>query len=93
MLGAFGGGMIVAFGGFARSSASAEKSHAEVTGRLAESLGGIRIVKAYTAEKREELVFAKGVHEPVRATSRRSHDRRFRRRRLSAGSSSARSAS
>ena len=34
--------------------------NAEVTGRLAESLGGVRIVKAYTAEKREEIV-AQGI--------------------------------
>ena len=40
--------------------------NAEVTGRLAESLGGIRIVKAYTAEKREELVFARGAHRLFR---------------------------
>ena len=40
--------------------------NAEVTGRLAESLGGVRIVKAYTAEKREELVFAKGAHRLFR---------------------------
>lgn len=36
--------------------------NAEVTGRLSESLGGIRIVKSYTAEKREELIFARGAH-------------------------------
>ena len=40
--------------------------NAEVTGRLGESLGGVRIVKAYTAEKREELVFAKGAHRLFR---------------------------
>ena len=39
---------------------------AEVTGRLGESLGGIRIVKAYTAEKREERVFARGAHRLFR---------------------------
>lgn len=39
---------------------------AQVTGRLAESLGGIRIVKAYTAEKREELSFARGAHKLFR---------------------------
>ncbi len=33
---------------------------AEVTGRLTESLGGIRVVKGYHAEKREEGVFAAG---------------------------------
>ncbi|MBX3292628.1 MAG: ABC transporter ATP-binding protein [Acidobacteria bacterium] len=39
---------------------------AQVTGRLGESLGGIRIVKAYTAEKREELSFARGAHRLFR---------------------------
>jgi ABC-type multidrug transport system fused ATPase/permease subunit len=33
----------------------------EVTGRLTESLGGVRVVKGYHAESREESVFAKGV--------------------------------
>lgn len=37
------------------------KINAEVTGRLAESLGGIRVVKGYHAEEREEKVFAGGV--------------------------------
>jgi ABC-type multidrug transport system fused ATPase/permease subunit len=38
----------------------------QVTGRLTESLGGIRVVKAYTAERREKLVFAKGAHKLFR---------------------------
>ena len=37
------------------------KINAEVTGRLAESLGGVRVVKGYHAEDREERVFSKGV--------------------------------
>ena len=37
------------------------KIFSEVTGRLTESLGGVRVVKGYHAEKREEAVFAKGV--------------------------------
>jgi subfamily B ATP-binding cassette protein MsbA len=37
------------------------KITAEISGRLAESFGGIRIVKAYTAEDREDKVFAQGV--------------------------------
>ncbi len=37
------------------------KINAEVTGRLAESLGGIRVVKGYHAEDREERSFAGGV--------------------------------
>ena len=37
------------------------KINAEVTGRLAESLGGVRVIKGYHAEEREEAVFAGGV--------------------------------
>jgi subfamily B ATP-binding cassette protein MsbA len=33
----------------------------EVTGRLTESLGGVRVVKGYHAEEREEKIFASGV--------------------------------
>jgi ABC-type multidrug transport system fused ATPase/permease subunit len=35
--------------------------NAEVSGRLTESLGGVRVVKGYHAEEREEKVFAAGV--------------------------------
>jgi ABC-type multidrug transport system fused ATPase/permease subunit len=35
--------------------------YAEVTGRLTESLGGVRVVKGYQAEPREAAVFAGGV--------------------------------
>ena len=38
------------------------KINAEVSGRLTESFSGIRVVKAYRAERREALVFTKGVH-------------------------------
>jgi subfamily B ATP-binding cassette protein MsbA len=37
------------------------KINAEVTGRLTESLGGVRVVKGYHAEAREEGVFSAGV--------------------------------
>jgi ABC-type multidrug transport system fused ATPase/permease subunit len=37
------------------------KINAEVTGRLTESLGGVRVVKGYHAEAREASVFAGGV--------------------------------
>jgi len=37
------------------------KINAEVTGRLTESLGGVRVVKGYHAEEREEKTFASGV--------------------------------
>jgi len=35
--------------------------NAEVTGRLTESLGGVRVVKGYHAEAREHAVFAAGI--------------------------------
>jgi ABC-type multidrug transport system fused ATPase/permease subunit len=37
------------------------KIQAEVTGRLTESLGGVRVIKGYHAEAREEAVFSAGV--------------------------------
>ncbi len=37
------------------------KINAEVTGRLTESLGGVRVIKGYHAEEREAQVFASGV--------------------------------
>ena len=37
------------------------KITAEVTGRLTESLGGVRVIKGYHAEAREEAVFSGGV--------------------------------
>ena len=42
------------------------KINAEVTGRLGETLSGVRIIKAYSVEKREQLVFAKGAHRLLR---------------------------
>ena len=37
------------------------KINAEVIGRLTESLGGVRVIKGYHAEEREEKIFAGGV--------------------------------
>ena len=42
------------------------KINAEVTGRLGETLSGIRVVKAYGVESREQLVFTRGVHRLFR---------------------------
>src|SRR3954447_15725116 len=66
ILASFGGGMTTAFKRLRPLFRERGQINAEVTGRLAESLGGVRIVKAYTAEKREELVFAKGAHRLFR---------------------------
>jgi subfamily B ATP-binding cassette protein MsbA len=65
-LAAFGGGMALAFKRLRPLFRERGKINAEVTGRLNETLGGIRIVKTYTAEKREELVFTRGVHRLFR---------------------------
>ncbi|MCI0337235.1 MAG: ABC transporter ATP-binding protein/permease [Acidobacteria bacterium] len=62
----FGGGLAYAFKKLRPLFRERGEIHSEITGRLAESLGGIRIVKAYTAEKREELVFARGTHRLFR---------------------------
>jgi ABC-type multidrug transport system fused ATPase/permease subunit len=40
--------------------------NAQVTGRLTETLGGIRVVKAYGTEKREQRVFTGGAHRLFR---------------------------
>ena len=40
--------------------------NAEVTGRLNETLGGVRLVKTYVAEEREEAVFGEGVERLFR---------------------------
>jgi subfamily B ATP-binding cassette protein MsbA len=66
MLASFGGGMALAFNRLRPLFRERGKINAEVTGRLNETLGGIRIVKTYTAEKREELVFTRGVHRLYR---------------------------
>ena len=66
VLGLFGGGMAYAFRTLRPLFRERGKINAEVTGRLTEALGGIRIVKSYTAEKREEIVFTKGAHRLFR---------------------------
>ncbi len=62
----FGGGMAYAFQRLRPLFRERGKIQAEVSGRLTEALGGIRIVKSYTAEKREEIVFTKGAHRLFR---------------------------
>jgi ABC-type multidrug transport system fused ATPase/permease subunit len=66
VLSAFSGGMAYAFKTLRPLFRERGKINAEVTGRLTEALGGIRVVKSYTAEKREEIVFTKGAHRLFR---------------------------
>ena len=60
-LGTFGVVMATAFKRLRPLFRERGKINAEVTGRLNEALGGIRIVKTYTAEEREKRVFSDGV--------------------------------
>jgi ABC-type multidrug transport system fused ATPase/permease subunit len=66
----FGGGLTYAFKRLRPLFREGGEIYSQVMGRLSESLGGIRIVKAYTAEKREELVFARGAHRLFRNIKR-----------------------
>ena len=66
VLAAFGTAMWYAFRTIRPIFRERGKIYADVGGRLTETIGGIRIVKTYTAEKREELVFTTGVHRLFR---------------------------
>src|SRR5439155_20736530 len=57
----FGFGISKAFATIRPIFRARPKINAEVTGRLTESLGGVRVVKGYHAEEREEKVFGAGV--------------------------------
>ncbi|MBK6489311.1 MAG: ABC transporter ATP-binding protein [Gemmatimonadetes bacterium] len=61
VLGGFGVMMAIAFKRLRPIFRERSVINAEVTGRLTETVGGVRIVKVYTAEEREERVFASGV--------------------------------
>ncbi len=63
---AFGGGMAFAFNKLRPLFRERGAITAEITGRLAQALGGVRIVKTYVAERREEVTFARGVHKLFR---------------------------
>lgn len=58
---AFGLALQKAFGILRPILRERSKINAEVTGRLTESLGGVRVIKGYHAEEREHRVFATGV--------------------------------
>jgi len=66
ILAVFGGMMALAFSRLRPIFRERGQINAEVTGRLGESLGGIRVVKSYVAERGEQLVFTRGVHRLFR---------------------------
>jgi ABC-type multidrug transport system fused ATPase/permease subunit len=57
----FGFGMRKAFAVIRPLFRARPKISAEVAGRLTESLGGVRVIKGYNAETREEKVFSDGI--------------------------------
>ncbi len=63
---AFGGGLTWTFTRLRPLFRDRGRLNAEVTGRLVETISGIRVVKAYTAEPRERQVFGRGVHALLR---------------------------
>ena len=66
LLSIFGGVMAYAFKKLRPIFRERSKINAEVSGRLGQALGGARVVKVYTAEKREEIVFTKGANRLFR---------------------------
>ncbi|HVW05564.1 MAG TPA: ABC transporter ATP-binding protein [Vicinamibacterales bacterium] len=63
---AFAGAMSYAFRTLRPLFRERGKIYADLTGRFNQSLGGVRVIKTYTAEKREDIVFAKGAHKLFR---------------------------
>ena len=63
-------GLTTAVGGLQSRFRCLSEGQAELTSRLAETLGGIRVVKSYVAERREEYAFARAAHRLVREALR-----------------------
>jgi subfamily B ATP-binding cassette protein MsbA len=66
VLGAFAGAMSYAFRTLRPLFRERGRISAELTGRLTQALGGVRVIKTYTAERREDLVFTRGAHDLFR---------------------------
>ncbi len=61
LLATFAGVMAYAFSRLRPIFRERYEIQSQVTGRLGEALGGVRTLKVYTAEKREDRIFTKGV--------------------------------
>jgi subfamily B ATP-binding cassette protein MsbA len=66
VLAVFGGAMSYAFSRLRPLFRVRGQLTADLTGRLNQALGGVRVVKTYTAERREDLIFTKGAHKLFR---------------------------
>jgi len=65
-LAVFGGAMALAFRRLRPMFRQRSEITADITGRLTESVGGIRILKVYVAEDRERRIFAEGTEKLFR---------------------------
>jgi subfamily B ATP-binding cassette protein MsbA len=65
-LGVFGGAVAVAFMRLRPLFRKRSELTADVTGRLTEAVGGVRILKIYVAEDRESRIFAEGAERLFR---------------------------
>ncbi|BDU72122.1 ABC transporter ATP-binding protein [Mesoterricola silvestris] len=65
-LGVFGGAMALAFNHLRPLFRKRSELTADITGRLGESVGGVRILKVYVAEDRESRIFAEGAEKLFR---------------------------
>jgi ABC-type multidrug transport system fused ATPase/permease subunit len=66
ILAVFAGTMAYAFSRLRPIFRERGEINAQVTGRLGEGLGGIRVVKTYVSERREARIFTQGVHRLFR---------------------------
>ncbi len=66
ILGTFAGTMAYAFSRLRPVFRARGEIRAQVTGRLGEGLGGIRVIKTYVSERREERIFTRGVYGLLR---------------------------
>ena len=66
LIGIFGAVLVVGFSRLRPIFRERGKLMADLSGRLTESINGVRVVKAYTAEKREERTFARAAHKLLR---------------------------
>ncbi len=69
-LGGIGAGVAYAFRTLRPINRERSLVFARVTARLTEAFGGIRILKAYVAERREDQLFTRGAHEMLRLVVR-----------------------
>ncbi|MCZ7650740.1 MAG: ABC transporter ATP-binding protein/permease [Thermoanaerobaculia bacterium] len=70
LLAGFGVAVVAAFRWLRPLFRERSRLWGEISGRLSETIGGIRVVKAYTAERHEERLFARGVHRLFRNVAR-----------------------